>query len=109
MFNFIFGILIAAFLTYGLIKWVKYDLEKQSLEKTQSVYRIQFKKPSDKVDLTKSQAIRSHAVIATEYEDSYVVNSDINSEKLRKLIMEEFKLKPSQVVVTSTPFINPFL
>ncbi len=109
MFNFIFGILIAAFLSYGLIKWVKYDLEKQSLEKRQSVYRIQLKKPSDKIDLTKSQVIRSHAVIATEYEDSYVVNSDINSEKLRNLIMEEFKLKPSQVVVTSTPFINPFL
>lgn len=86
-----------------------YDLEKQSLEKTYSVYRIQFKKPSDKVDLTKSQTIRSHAVIATEYEDAYVVDSDINSEKLRNLIMEEFKLKPSQVIVTSTPFIYLFL
>ncbi|WP_449166129.1 hypothetical protein [Streptococcus hyovaginalis] len=40
------------------------------------------------------------AKVKFETEDGYSVASSINDRKLRDLIMAEFNLKPSQVIVT---------
>ncbi len=72
--------------------------------KKYTTYFINFKN-STRPDLRTSDRFKEVAKVKFETEDGYSVASSINDRKLRDLIMSEFNLKTSQVIVTYRQFV----
>ena len=69
-----------------------------------TTYFISFKS-SDKPDIRHNDALNQVVKVKFETEDGYSVASSLNDRRLRDLIMKEFDLKPSQVIVTYRQFV----
>ncbi|MGT2832946.1 hypothetical protein [Streptococcus halotolerans] len=67
--------------------------------KKYTTYFINFKNTT-RPDLRTSDRFNEVAKVKFDTEDGYSVASSINDRKLRDLVMAEFNLKPSQVIVT---------
>lgn len=67
-----------------------------------STYRIQFGKGVAVPDLAANSKLAEILTVENKQEDWCVVNSKLNDEELRKLLVEEYNLPMKDVVVVST-------
>lgn len=100
----LFGLIVIVgfmFLFFWIVIGVRRKLITPSYGKTKkyTTYFINFKN-TDRPDLRTSDRFKEVAKVKFETEDGYSVASSINDRKLRDLVMAEFNLKASQVIVT---------
>ncbi|MFI3139355.1 hypothetical protein HC239_08770 [Streptococcus suis] len=95
-------VVVMAVLVYLLINMWKFIATSAGQKGSATLYFVRFKGVNPP-DLANSSVFNRVAKIQRAKGDTYQVTSTVNDVKLRDLIMDEFQLKSSEVVVYYPP------